>query len=71
MIVESIPISRLKREMNLVFRKLARNRVVAYIVTRKGRPVTYLVSISHFESLLMELSNLAGQLERLDIDDSI
>ncbi|MFT7014316.1 MAG: prevent-host-death family protein [Pseudohongiellaceae bacterium] len=71
MIVESIPISRLKREMNLVFRKLARNRVVAYIVTRKGRPVTYLVSISHLESLLMELSNLAGQLERLDIDDSI
>ena len=71
MIVESIPISRLKREMNLVFRKLARNRVVAYIVTRKGRPVTYLVSISHVESLLMELSNLAGQLERLDIDDSI
>ncbi|WP_269621081.1 hypothetical protein [Zhongshania sp. BJYM1] len=71
MIVENIPISRLKREMNQVFRTLARNSVDAYIVTRKEKPVTYLVSIKHFESLLAELPNLADQLERLDIDDSI
>jgi prevent-host-death family protein len=71
MIVESIPTSRLKREMNQVFRRLARNSVDAYIVTRKGKPVAYLVSISHFKSLLMELSNLADLLERFDIDHSI
>lgn len=71
MSAESIPISRIRRELNQVFRTLARNSVDAYIVTRKGKPVAYLVSISHFESLLMELSNLADQLERLDIDHSI
>lgn len=71
MIVGSIPIGRRKREMNQVFRKLGRNSADAYIVTRKGKPVAYLVSISHFESLLMELSNLADLLERFDIDHSI
>jgi prevent-host-death family protein len=70
MIVQTIPISRLKRELNRVLRTLARNSVDAYIVTRKGQPAAYLVSVSHYESLLEELAILADQLERLDIDSS-
>ena len=70
MIVQTIPISRLKRELNRVLRTLARNSVDAYIVTRKGQPVAYLVSVSHFESLLAELAILGDQLERLNIDSS-
>ena len=61
MIVESIPISRLKREMNQAFRTLACNCVDAYIVTRKRKPVTYLMCVRHFENLLVELSSLAEQ----------
>lgn len=70
MIVQTIPISRLKRELNRVFRTLASNSVDAYIVTRKGQPVAYLVSVTHFESLLAELAVLADKLERLNIDSS-
>ena len=71
MIIDTIPISRLKRELNRVLRTLARNRVDVYVVTRKGQPVVYLVSVSHYEHLLAEMDKLADQPERLNIDDSI
>ncbi|WP_295876657.1 type II toxin-antitoxin system Phd/YefM family antitoxin [uncultured Zhongshania sp.] len=71
MTIDTIPISRLKRELNQVLRKLARNRVDVYVVTRKGQPVVYLLSVNHYENLLAEMDKLAEQLERLDIDDSI
>lgn len=70
MIVQTIPISRLKRELNRVLRTLVRNSVDAYIVTHKGQPVAYLVSVSHFESLSAELTVLGDQLEQLNIDSS-
>jgi len=71
MIIDTIPISRLKRELNRVLRTLARNRVDVYVVTHKGLPIVYLVSVSHYEHLLAEMDKLADQLDRLDIDDSI
>lgn len=71
MIIDTIPISRLKRELNRVLRTLARNRVDVYVITRKGQPVVYLVSVSHYEDLLAEMDKLADQLERFDTDDSI
>ena len=71
MIIDTIPISRLKRELNRVLRTLALNRVDVYVVTRKGQPVVYIVSVSHYEHLLAEMDKLADQPERLNIDDSI
>ena len=59
MIVQTIPISRLKRELNRVLRTLVRNSVDAYIVTRKRQPVAYLVS-----------AVLGDQIEQLNIDSS-
>jgi prevent-host-death family protein len=70
MIVQTIPICRLKRELNRVLRTLARNSVDAYIVTRKGLPAAYLLSVSHFESLLAQVAVLGDQLERVNIDRS-
>lgn len=52
MITKRIPISRLKRELNSVFRALKNNTAEAYEVTRRGQPLGYLIAANSYEDLI-------------------
>lgn len=50
MILELIPVSRLRRELNRVIRNLANGNPDVYIVSRRGERVAYLVAPDLFHA---------------------
>ena len=58
-----IPISRVRRELNTVMRCLVRGEVDAYLVTRSGREICYIVSYQRFMGWCDRLKQIAADVE--------
>ncbi len=55
----TVPLSRARRELNSIIRKLARDQMDVYCVTRNGKPYVYLMRVGLYESLQAEAEALA------------
>lgn len=56
----TVPLSRARRELNTILRKLTRDQMDVYCVTRNGKPYVYLMRYGLYDSLQAEAEALAA-----------